>query len=244
MLALLLAVATTATAQDSVPATPAPPAACKKLTGEHKTQVSMAFRYQPTAPLDPTYARAVFDSIAGQWARPRFKHERTALTFTLRRDAEVKTYRLVRSSGDKDFDRVAARALALAAVGHKIPPLPATYAGDSVVFELMFGDLADYMDSVGALSDQQLAQPWPTNEVPQWPARWKVTGGSAPVVAEFEIDSTGRVDASTIRITNAPNADFASSLRSVIPYWRFYPAVEHCHRVRSKYHFTETYGSY
>jgi len=201
----------------------------------------MVYRYHAFAALDPAWARQVFDSIAGQWSHPRFRHERTDITFTLRRDSALKTYHVLRSSGDKDFDREAARALALAAVGHKLLPLPATYAADSVVFVIMFGDLKDYMDSVYASSDRQMPEPWSSNEPPEWPAGWRVTGGTVPVVAEFVIDSTGRVDASTIRVTNAPNEDFAATVRTAISRWRFTPAIEHCRPVRSTYRFTQTY---
>jgi hypothetical protein len=58
------------------------------------------------------------------------------------RSSALHTYHVLHASGDKDFDLLAARALALAAVGHKLPPLPASYAGDSVEFIIMFGDLA------------------------------------------------------------------------------------------------------
>jgi hypothetical protein len=233
-----LLVATTAAAQDTAAV------ACKPRPASHQTTVSMAFRYRSTAPLDPTWARAVFDSIAGQWSRPNYRHERTDLTFTLRRDSAVKTYHVLRSSGDKDFDLLAARALALAAVGHKIPPLPASYAGDSVVFVLLFGDIAAYMDSAYASADRQLPQPWGNNEQPHWPSGYRVVGGTVPVIAEFEIDSTGRVDPTTVRITSAPNDDFAAAVKSVIPHWRFSPALEHCHPVRASYHFTETFGGH
>lgn len=236
---LLLIAATTAAAaaQDSAPI------ACKNRPASSRTQIAMAFRYHPTAPLDPTWARAVFDSIAGQWSRPRYKHERTDLTFTIHRDSAVKTYHVLRASGDKDFDLLAARALALAAVNKKIPPLPASYAGDSVVFVVLFGDLHAYMDSVSGTKDRQLAEPWPTNEMPRWPTGYRVIGGAVPVMAEFDIDSTGRVDASTIRITSAPNEDFAAAVKSVIPGWRFSPQLEHCHPVRSSYHFAQSFGT-
>jgi hypothetical protein len=69
-----------------------------------------------------------------------------------------------------------------------------------------------------------------------------VIGGTVPVIAEFEIDSTGRVDLATLHITSAPNDDFAAAVRSVTPNWRFSPAFEHCRPVRASYHFTETFG--
>ncbi len=234
--ALLLA-ATTGAAQD--------PAAvpCKKPSASHKTEFPLAFRYRSSAPLDPVWARAVFDSIAGQWSHPPFKHQRTDLTFTMHRDSAVKTYHVIHSSGDKDFDLLAARALALAAVGHKLPPLPATYAGDSVEFIMMFGDLASYMDSATALSDRHPAEPWGSNEQPRWPTGYRVIGGSVPVVAQFEIDSMGRVNVATIRITSAPNDDFAAAVRSVLPNWRFSPAIEQCRAVRSSYEFTQKFGA-
>jgi outer membrane biosynthesis protein TonB len=238
-ISLLLLAATTAAAaaaQDTAAVV------CKKRPASHETAVSMAFQYRTSAPLDPTWAKAVFDSIAGQWSRPKYRHERTDLTFTLRRDSAVKTYHMLHSSRDKDFDLLAARALALAAVGHKIPPLPANYPGDSVVFIVMFGDLASYLDSVHATADRQLPQPWASNDQPKWPSGYRVIGGTVPVIAEFDIDSTGHVDQATIHITSAPNDDFAAAVKSVIPYWRFSPALEHCRPVRSSYHFTETFG--
>jgi outer membrane biosynthesis protein TonB len=203
----------------------------------------MSFQYRPTAPLDPVWARAVFDSIAAQWNRPRYRHERTDLTFTIRRDSALKTYHVLRASGNKDFDLLAARALALAAVGHKIPPMPANYLGDSVVFVMMFGDLDAYTDSLTAASDQQPALPWATNPPVTWPRGYRVTGGSVPVIAEFDVDSTGAVDLDTIKITSSPNDDFAAAVRTAIPTWHFWPALDHCRRVRSTYHFVQSFGS-
>jgi TonB family protein len=234
---ILLLAASTAAAQN--------PAAvpCKKPSSSHKTEFPLAFRYRSSAPLDPTWARSVFDSIAGQWSHPPFKHQRTDLTFTLRRDSALKTYHVLHASGDKDFDLLAARALALAAVGHKLPPLPASYAGDSVEFIIMFGDLASYIDSASAGSDRHPPEPWDSNEKPKWPSGYRVIGGSVPVIAQFEIDTMGRVDTATIRITSAPNDDFAAAVRSVIPNWRFSPAVEQCRPVRSSYEYTQKFGT-
>jgi TonB family protein len=64
-----------------------------------------------------------------------------------------------------------------------------------------------------------------------------------PVIAQFEIDTLGRVDTATIRITSAPNDDFAAAVRSVIPFWRFSPAVEECRPVRSSYEYTQKFGT-
>jgi hypothetical protein len=234
---ILLLAATTAAAQ-------APAAVpCKKPSNSHKTESPMAFTYRSSAPLDPAWARAVFDSIAGQWSHPPFKHQRTELTFTMHRDSALKTYHVIQSSGDKDFDLLAARALALAAVGHKLPPLPVTYAGDSVVFIMLFGDLASYLDSASAGSDRHPPEPWASNEQPKWPTGYRVIGGSVPVIAEFEIDTEGRVDVATIRITSAPNDDFAAAVKSVLPNWRFSPAIEQCRAVRSSYGFTQKFGT-
>jgi len=233
---VLLLAATTAAAQ-------APAAVpCKKPSNSHKTEFPLAFRYRSSAPLDPAWAHAVFDSIAGQWSHPRFRHERTDLAFTVRRDSALHTYHVLRSSGDKDFDLLAARALALAAVGHKLPPLPANYAGDSVEFIMMFGDLASYLDSVAGFADRHPPEPWSSNEAPKWPGGYRVTGGSVPVVAQFEIDTMGRVDIATLRITSAPNDDFAEAVRSVLPHWRFTPAIEQCRPVRSSYQYTQQFG--
>ncbi len=235
---LLLLPFTAAAAQDPAVGT------CKpRHSGSAAIHYSMAYRYQPTAPLDPAWAQSVFDSIAAQWNRPRFRHERTDLTFTMRRDSALRTYHVLRASGDKDFDLLAARALALAAVNKKIPPMPASYLGDSVVFVVMFGDLDAYTDSVSASNDRQMAQPWATNPSPKWPTGYRVIGGSVPVLAEFDIDSTGAVDLATLKITSAPNDDFAAAVRTVIPSWRFSPALVHCRPVRSTYHFVQTFGS-
>jgi TonB family protein len=234
----LLLIAAPVAAQD----TTARPAPCKLLSHEHKTTEPIAFRYQPFAPLDPTWARAVFDAIASQWAPPPYKHERTEIYFVLHKDSALKSYRVIHASGNKDFDLIAARALALAAAGHKIPPFPASYLGDSVTFVLMFGDRPEHMDSLYATTDRQLPQPWSSNERPRWPAGWTVTGGTAPVVAVFDVDSTGRVDPATIRISQAPNDDFAAAVMEVVPRWRFTPAIEHCRPVRSTMHFQVNYG--
>jgi TonB family protein len=47
---------------------------------------------------------------------------------------------------------------------------------------------------------------------------------SGAVIVQFVVDTSGRVDLSTVRILEASNDLFAASVREVLPQWRFRPA--------------------
>jgi TonB family protein len=64
----------------------------------------------------------------------------------------------------------------------------------------------------------------PGNERPRYPAVLEQARASGAVIVQFVVDTSGRVDLSTVRILEASNDLFAASVREVLPQWRFRPA--------------------
>lgn len=73
----------------------------------------------------------------------------------------------------------------------------------------------------------QVAKParaLPGSIAPIYPDSLRHAGVSGEVRAQFVVDTTGRVDARTIKITSATNQAFAASVRAALPKIRFTPA--------------------
>lgn len=64
----------------------------------------------------------------------------------------------------------------------------------------------------------------PGNARPRYPAVLEQARASGAVIVQFVVDTSGRVDLSTLRILEASNDLFAASVREVLPGWRFRPA--------------------
>lgn len=62
------------------------------------------------------------------------------------------------------------------------------------------------------------------NPPPRYPSPLEHARVDGEVLAQFVVDSTGRVDMRTFRILSSTNALFAASLEGVLPKWRFLPA--------------------
>jgi len=62
------------------------------------------------------------------------------------------------------------------------------------------------------------------NARPRYPAVLEEARVSGAVIVQFVVDTSGRVDLSTVRILEASNELFAASVRAVLPQWRFRPA--------------------
>lgn len=73
----------------------------------------------------------------------------------------------------------------------------------------------------------------PGSPAPQYPAALRSAGIAGEVDAQFVVDTTGRVDTSTIKITKSTNLQFAQAVRTALPLMRFIPAEgPHGRRVR------------
>ncbi|MDQ3556634.1 MAG: TonB family protein [Gemmatimonadota bacterium] len=215
-------------------------AACQILAKRQTSHPSVA-RYQYWGDVPPEYARTVFNLILSQWQQPRIDRERADVQFDIRRDGSVSELRVMRSSENEEFDLEAMRAIARAAINLKFPALPASYLADVLPMKVMFGDMSEFQDSTALASGrQQPPQANPNNLQPRYPRGLTATG-PVPVTLTFEIDSDGRVDMSTVQVVASPHKAFTSALLSVLPKWRFTPAVVDCKKVRSPFRWTTTF---
>jgi len=79
--------------------------------------------------------------------------------------------------------------------------------------------------------EKQVAQA-PGSPTPQYPQTLQSAGIEGEVDAQFVVDTTGRADASTLKITKSTNDLFSAAVRSALPRMRFYPAEIGGHKVR------------
>jgi protein TonB len=70
------------------------------------------------------------------------------------------------------------------------------------------------------------------NANPRYPSMLESSRVEGSVLAQFVVDTSGRADMSTFKILQASNELFGSSLKSVLPSWRFYPAEAGGHKVK------------
>lgn len=90
------------------------------------------------------------------------------------------------------------------------------------------GDTHEYFES----QVDKPAFPRAGNTPPRYPALLERSRVNGEVVAQFVVDTTGKVDMQTVRIVRASDALFSASLESVLPSWRFLPAEAGGKRVR------------
>lgn len=69
--------------------------------------------------------------------------------------------------------------------------------------------------------------------VPRYPAQLRTLGIQGAVEMEFVVDTTGRVDATTIRAISSPDERFTAAVRSSLRDVRFAPGRYHGHAVRT-----------
>jgi protein TonB len=70
------------------------------------------------------------------------------------------------------------------------------------------------------------------NPNPKYPSMLESSRVEGDVLAQFVVDTSGRAEMSTFKILQASNELFGSSLKSVLPSWRFYPAEAGGHKVK------------
>jgi len=89
-------------------------------------------------------------------------------------------------------------------------------------------------DGTGALSVWQVDRAvaaLPGNPKPAYPSMLQSGRVEGEVVAQFVVDTTGRVDMSTFRALQATNELFVSSVRRALAEWKFRPAEADGRRV-------------
>jgi protein TonB len=65
----------------------------------------------------------------------------------------------------------------------------------------------------------------PDNPIPRYPGLLESAGVEGEVIAEFVVDTTGRVETKTLHILSATHALFARAVRDALVRARFYPAL-------------------
>ncbi len=76
------------------------------------------------------------------------------------------------------------------------------------------------------------ALPRSGNPIPRYPALLESSRVEGSVLAQFVVDTMGRIDMNTFRVVESTNALFSASLRATLEKWRFDPAEAGGHRVR------------
>lgn len=79
---------------------------------------------------------------------------------------------------------------------------------------------------------EQPALPRSGNPSPRYPSVLESSRVEGSVLAQFVVDTLGRVDMNTFRVVESTNDLFSASLRATLERWRFYPAEAGGHRVR------------
>ncbi len=65
---------------------------------------------------------------------------------------------------------------------------------------------------------------YPESAAPSYPESLRRRGISGEAAVQFIVDSTGKIDLSTVRILAASHMDFAKAVRDALPRMRFHPA--------------------
>ncbi len=71
--------------------------------------------------------------------------------------------------------------------------------------------------------EKQVA-PAPNNPSPRYPDMLRSASVEGEVLAQFVVDTTGRVDMSTFKVLKSSHDLFTAAVRQVLPQMRFYPA--------------------
>jgi protein TonB len=96
---------------------------------------------------------------------------------------------------------------------------PDLSSGDGGVVDALLADRAPHL----------LGRPLP----PTYPTALRHTGKSGRVVAQFVVDTTGRVERGSLNIMETADPLFADAVQAVLPRYRFSPGEAHGRRVRT-----------
>lgn len=106
----------------------------------------------------------------------------------------------------------------------------ASVAGDTAaVSESAAGDGGE---PLFASQVEKPALPRSGNPSPRYPPVLESSRVEGSVLAQFVVDTLGRIDMNTFRVVESTNDLFSASLRSTLEKWRFYPAEAGGRKVR------------
>lgn len=79
---------------------------------------------------------------------------------------------------------------------------------------------------------EQAATQMPNSQRPQYPEVLRASGVEGVVKVQFVVDTVGKIESSSIKITESTNELFTASVRQTLPRMRFYPAQSGGRKVR------------
>jgi TonB family protein len=187
-------------------------------------------RYDPARSRDSAYFRQLANHTGGYLrAIPRVERHVTVAA-VLRHDGSLKSSRVASPSGDRDFDRLALRAVRDAVASRTLGPLPPDVQGDTLSVAFLFGETPDPQDyAVRSFSRQsRLPQLLSDSVVLSY-----VTGDSAvarrkgKATLSAMIDTTGSAEAGA-RVLKASGESLGLAARQLITSLTFAPGQSDC----------------
>ncbi len=94
----------------------------------------------------------------------------------------------------------------------------------AVVGDLSLGGASSTNDPYFEFQVDKQAQLTAESPRPRYPDSLRSTHIVGEVLAQFVVDTTGRVDLGTVKVLSATNDDFARALKEAMPTMRFFPA--------------------
>lgn len=108
------------------------------------------------------------------------------------------------------------------------------------------GDLAAFVAALKVYTAEQVDVPAQLDAEavfrPAYPAELRSEGVEGDVLAEFVVDTTGRVEMDTFGVVNPSRQEFINAVRSALPAARFTPAILEGRRVRQLVHLPVRFG--
>ena len=175
----------------------------------------------------------------GDW-RPQ-PGQRLEVAVAIRRDGTWSAPRLLDAGGDPEFARHALDAvrttftrpnpirLGRDSVARTLPAAARAAGADSVVVRLLFGERArDGEEAVARFVVQERPITPVAHPTPAYPPEMLQLSIEGDALIQFVVDSTGSVDAGTMRILRSSDRAFAREAMLVLRHYRFRPAMADC----------------
>jgi TonB C terminal len=187
-------------------------------------------RYDTTRSRDSTYFRQLANHTGGYLRDIPVIERRLALVAVLRRDGTLKASRMSAGSGDRDFDKLALRALRDAVHSGTLGPLPPDVQGDTLSVEVLFGEAPVAGEYAVRRFDRQWQLPRLLSDsvlLSYVTADSAVARRKGEAVLSTMVDTTGSPDTRT-RVRQASSEALGLVARQLISHLRFEPGQSDC----------------
>ncbi len=183
---------------------------------------------------------------AGQ-ARTRFVADTVHLVYTANPNAESRHAAPMRRAARSSMPPLPAKPPHVLEFPVALPDLISAAASTASVVDAgalfgasVAGDTAAVGESVAgdgeeplfASQVEKLARPRSGNPSPRYPSVLESSRVEGSVLAQFVVDTLGRIDMNTFSVVESTNDLFSASLRSALQKWRFHPAEAGGRKVR------------